>query len=98
MLYQLPNGKTISISVDQWLDMTDEDIQFLVSINYGDIILSPFYQSSIREAKSKLLPPVDNHIDYKEESEELESNQPFIISLDETPLDIIIDEDLDMDL
>lgn len=32
MILQLTNGRFIEISVEQYLDMTDEDLQFLVSL------------------------------------------------------------------
>jgi hypothetical protein len=31
MQYQLPNGKVIYLSIEQFLEMTDQDIQFLMS-------------------------------------------------------------------
>ena len=47
MLYQLPNGKVIYLSVDQYLDLTDLDIQYLMSIDYGEHIINPFADSAI---------------------------------------------------
>ena len=32
MILQLTNGRFIEISLDQYLEMTDEDLQFLVSL------------------------------------------------------------------
>ena len=46
MLYQLPNGKVINISIVQFLDMTDHDIQYLMSINGGDYCSNPFTESA----------------------------------------------------
>lgn len=88
MLYQLPTGKTISISFEQFLELTDEDVQYLVSINYGDVILSPFHKSSIREKKQKTLPKDDDSIDYSEESEEVSSSQQKFVPLDEEQYEI----------
>ena len=45
MLYQLPNGKVIQLSIDQYLALTDQDLQYLVAINYGETITSPWYNS-----------------------------------------------------
>lgn len=54
MLYQLPNGKVINISIDQFLDMTDQDIQYLMSVNGGDYCPNPFTESAcIDNAKDK---------------------------------------------
>lgn len=68
MLYSLPNGKVIEISVEQYLDMEDEEFEYLLSINYGEPIEDPFF-GSILESKSKpqvedeLVPPVDQVIE-----------------------------------
>lgn len=45
MLYQLPNGRTIEMSVEQYLDMTDDDYQDLIAQNYGDEIEDPWFGS-----------------------------------------------------
>lgn len=45
MLYNLKNGRTIDISIEQALDMTDEDLQFLNAYGYGEIIENPFHSS-----------------------------------------------------
>lgn len=79
MLYNLPNGKVIEISVDQFLDMEDEEFEYLMSINFGEPIENPFF-GSVLENKSKFvelddefLPPVDQviepDIDYNPEEE-----------------------------
>lgn len=68
MLYSLPNGKVIEISVEQYLDMEDEEFEYLLSINYGETIEDPFF-GSILESKTKtqvddeFVPPVDQAID-----------------------------------
>ncbi len=68
MLYSLPNGKVIEISVEQYLDMEDEEFEYLLSINYGEPIEDPFF-GSILESKTKtvvedeLVPPVDQVIE-----------------------------------
>lgn len=51
MIYQLPNGKVIHLTVDEYLDLTDLDIQYMMSINAGNYAPSPFYGSSIRSNK-----------------------------------------------
>lgn len=95
MLFQLSTGKTISISIEQFLSMTDEDEQYLVSLNMGDVILSPFFRSAIN---IKQIPKneEDNSVDFIDDSEEVELNCPQIISFDELSLDLPeIEEDLD---
>lgn len=89
MLYQLPNGKTISISFEQFLSLTDEDIQYLVSINYGDVILSPFHKSSIKEKRQKVVLEDDTSIDYVEESDEVAvTGHPIFVPIDDEQLEI----------
>ena len=47
MQYQLPNGKVVHLSVEEYLDLTDEDIQYLMSIDYGEHIRDPFNGSAV---------------------------------------------------
>jgi len=47
MQYQLPNGKVVYLSIDEYLDLTDEDIQYLMSIDYGEHIRDPFVGSAV---------------------------------------------------
>jgi len=53
MLYQLPTGKVIEISTEQYLQMTDEDFEYLIAYNYGDNQEDPWFGSVI----SKSPPP-----------------------------------------
>jgi len=69
MLYQLPNGKTIHLTLDQVLGITDEDIQYLVSIEYGNVIHSPWAESAITD-KGKHIDEEDKSIDFQIESDE----------------------------
>lgn len=45
MLYSLPTGKVIELSVEQYLELTDEELEYLISINYGEAIENPFFGS-----------------------------------------------------
>jgi hypothetical protein len=47
MLYQLRNGKVIEMSVEQYLDCTDEDLQYLMCLNAGEVVEDPFFGASI---------------------------------------------------
>jgi hypothetical protein len=42
MLYQLPNGKVLYNSIEEYLELTDLDIQYLMSIDFGEHIVDPF--------------------------------------------------------
>lgn len=45
MYYQLPNGRVIEMSVDQYLDMSDEELEYLIAYNYGDVYENPWHGS-----------------------------------------------------
>jgi hypothetical protein len=47
MLYQLPNGKVIHLTVEQYLDLTDLDIQHLIALDAGDHMINPFSESAV---------------------------------------------------
>ena len=67
MLYQLPNGKVIEISTEQFIEMTDEELEYLIAYNYGDVMENPWYGSIL------------NKMDMEEEIE----NLPDIIDIPE---------------
>lgn len=68
MIYQLPNGKVINISIEEYLDLDDQDIQYLMSINAGNYATSPFYGSVIRKKKDyNPEEDIDKSMDYEEE-------------------------------
>jgi len=96
VLYQLSTGKTINISLEQFLDLTDEDEQYLVSLNYGDTILSPFFKSSLSNTTERP-EREDDSIDYIEDLEELSEVQQRTLSLDEEPVEIPNPEDLELE-
>jgi hypothetical protein len=45
MLYQLPNGKVIEISTEQYIEMTDEELEYLIAYNYGEVLENPWFGS-----------------------------------------------------
>ena len=49
MFYQLPTGRVIEISLDQYLSMTNEDLEYLIAHNVGENIEDPFYGSRIKD-------------------------------------------------
>ena len=53
MYYQLPNGKTVYLTVEEYLDLTDADIQYLMSIDYGEYIVDPFTGSAVEKTSQK---------------------------------------------
>jgi hypothetical protein len=83
MLYQLPNGKVIHLSIEEYLDLTDEDIQYMMSLDFGEHIYNPFTGSAIdKNIKEKFY-----DFEFLAEDDEEINN---IIS-DDVPFDDIID-------
>ena len=100
MIYQLSNGKIVYISVEQFLDMTDEDLQDLLSYNFGIYPESPFHNSINKKAKRKSTHDgEDNSIDYDPDNDEMFSPPPTP-TLDDIidTLEDFIDEGFDLDI
>ena len=64
MLYQLPDGRTIELSINDYLDFSDEEIRGLMAYDAGRMVNNPFYGSamkkpSISEPEEDVTPDVD---------------------------------------
>lgn len=76
MLYQLPNGKVIEMSVEQYLELTDEDFEYLMCINAGEMIEDPFFGTavnkklSLQEIKEIALKDMAEEFDSSDDDEE----------------------------
>jgi hypothetical protein len=84
MIYQLPNGKSIEMSIDQFLKMTDQDLKNLVAFNHGEEFNDPFIHSVLRHGPAR------------EEIEDLDDDfteEEIEDLLDVAPEDKIFDED-----
>jgi hypothetical protein len=81
MLYQLSNGKVIYLTIEQYLELTDLDVQYLMSLNAGEFALNPFTDSAVVENTKEKYYDFDYLTDDESEN---------IISDDE-PFDDIID-------
>ena len=53
MIINLPNGKTIEVSLEVYLRMTDDDFEYLISINCGDDVINPFESSVLLYGEAK---------------------------------------------
>ena len=82
MYYQLQNGKVVYLSVDEYLELTDLDIQYLMSIDYGEFIVDPFTGSAVEKTSQK-----EYDFDYVSTDDEDINN----IASDDDPFDEIID-------
>lgn len=45
MFYQLSTGKVVEISVEQYFEMSDEDVEYLIAFNYGNDFENPWIGS-----------------------------------------------------
>lgn len=59
MLYQLPNGKVIEISTEQYLEMSDEELEYLIAYNYGEIMEDPWFGSVLNKKEIASVDPPD---------------------------------------
>lgn len=97
MLYQLPTGKTIYLTIEEYLCLTDQDIQHLIAINCGEAVLNPFKGSATVD---KSQPEKEYDFDYliNDDDEDEPYSNTIIPGEDDILFDDIIDmpEDLDM--
>lgn len=59
MLYQLPNGKVIEISTEQFIEMSDEELEYLIAYNYGEIMEDPWFGSVLSKKDKAPSDPVE---------------------------------------
>jgi hypothetical protein len=58
MYYQLPNGRVIEMSTEQYFDMSDEELEYLIAYNYGDVYENPWHGSILsKHDKSNSITP-----------------------------------------
>jgi hypothetical protein len=81
MRYQLANGKVINITIEQYLSLSDEDIQYLISQDAGEQAIDPFEESEVIEHKHS------KHYDFDYLSDDDEETK----TTDDHPFDDIID-------
>jgi hypothetical protein len=77
MLYQLPNGKVIEISTEQYLEMSDEELEYLIAYNYGEVLENPWFGSVLsKKDKSSSVEPIDAIEDLIDIPEEIKLSDP----------------------
>lgn len=67
MLYQLPNGRVIEMSTEQYFEMSDEELEYLVAYNYGDLLENPWFGSVL--SKQPKPTPEDDVVEIRDISE-----------------------------
>lgn len=87
MLYQLPNGKTIYLSVEEYLDLTPEDIQYYIATGQGVDPRNPHFGSIINGSapKNQETDYSDDGLDYDPDSDETDTHGP--VDLNNLPED-----------
>jgi uncharacterized protein YycO len=82
MIYQLPTGKIIYITVEQFLALSDDELDALSAQNIGEYAKSPWVGSVIKKPVKKEIKEDheedDRSIDYTEESDELGGEKPTL--------------------
>jgi ABC-type transport system involved in cytochrome bd biosynthesis fused ATPase/permease subunit len=75
MLYQLPNGKVVHLSIEDYLELTHKDVQYLLSINAGEYIHNPWTESIISKTPKEAEVKTDNELEeaIAESVEEIET-------------------------
>lgn len=82
MLYQLPNGKVIEISIDYYLSMSDEELDEFTRLNVGTTVENPFAGSALD----------GKYMAYEDMEEDIELELPDIDVIDK-----LSDEDFQRD-
>lgn len=76
MLYQLPTGKVIEISTEQYIEMSDEELEYLIAYNYGDVLEDPWF-GSILSKQSKDNDVLPDLIDIPEDEKLMDPDLDF---------------------
>ena len=63
MIINLPNGKSVEVSLEVYLRMTDDDFEYLMCLNYGDEVYNPFVASVLVHGESKLIEDEEDESD-----------------------------------
>jgi len=66
MLYQLPNGKCIELSMEQFLKMTDEELRGMIAFNAGEEVNDPFALSVLRFGPHRSIEDIEDVDDFAE--------------------------------
>lgn len=64
MIINLPNGKTIEVPLEVYLRMTDDDFEYLISMNWGEEFANPFIASVLAHGET-----IEEEEDEEEESD-----------------------------
>jgi len=86
MLYQLPNGRVIEISTEQYFEMSDEELEYLIAYNYGETLEDPWFGSVLSKGTTSKVEDIhDNAIEL--------TDIPISEKLSDPDIDFHIEED-----
>ena len=71
------------MSLEEYLELTDADVQFLMSIDYGDHIIDPFHGSAVEKTSNR-----EYDFSFLPNDEDISLDS---IASDDAPFDDIID-------
>jgi len=69
MIYQLPNGKVIEISLEQYIELSDEELEYLIAYNYGETLEDPWFGSVLSKSDNDSSDITEIHPDLTDTSE-----------------------------
>lgn len=93
MIYQLPNGKVLWLTTEEYLNLTDEEINIISNLGYGDTANSP-WTGSVLPGNTRRTPaadPNEDALDYNVIYEDHGADLTITVSINDFDI-----EDLDI--
>lgn len=59
MFYQLPNGRVIEMTTEQFVEMSDEELEYLIAYNYGDVLENPWLGSVLSKHDISIIEDIE---------------------------------------
>ena len=88
MIYQLPNGKVLWLTLEEYLSLTDEEINQLASLGYGDIANSPWTGSVLpTNSRNRDVSSDDDAVDYSLMYEDIGNDITITMSFEELDIE-----------
>lgn len=93
MIYQLPNGKVLWLTTEEYLNLTDDELNLISSLGYGDTANSPWTGSVLpgNTKQKQVSDPDGDAYDYNVIYEDHGSDLTIIMSINDFDI-----EDLDI--
>ncbi len=76
MIYQLPTGRIIEISIEQYLEMSDDDVEYFIAYEIGEFAEDPFFGSMFYNQKHVTIEPDITTLDSVEKLSDLDIEIP----------------------